>query len=243
MRNKSIGPILRGGIIAAGDGSRLRADGWRVSKPMVPVLGRPLIEHALDRFRAADIRRLTIIINETSDDCRRWLQDRAGELDIDLIIRTTPSSYASFHLVAERLAGSPAIITTVDSIMPQDDFIGFVTAAADFPQDAVVLGLTEHVDDEKPLWASLDPGDGRIRRLGADAGSHVTAGLYVLPARRPAEPSAGFDRLRDYLAWLLTAGHPVYGIVLSRTFDIDRGHDIAVAERMISGNKRTSKTL
>lgn len=243
MKGIPNGPILRGGIIAAGEGSRLRADGWRVSKPMVPVLGRPLIEHTLDRFRTAGIRCLTIIINEMSDDCRRWLQDRAGELDIDLIIRSTPSSYASFRIVAERLSGSPVIITTVDSIMPQNDFLGFVTAAADFPQDAVVLGLTEYVDDEKPLWVSLDPGDGRIRRIGADDGSHVTAGLYVLPARRPAEPAAGFARLRDYLAWLITDGHPVYGIILSRAFDIDRGHDIAAAEQMISGNECTSNTI
>ena len=35
---------LRGGIIAAGHGTRLRADGYRVSKPMTPVGGRPLIE-------------------------------------------------------------------------------------------------------------------------------------------------------------------------------------------------------
>ena len=234
---------ITGGIIAAGEGSRLRAEGWRVSKPMVPVLGRPLIEHALSRFRAAGIRKLSIIINETSDDCGRWLRDQAGDLDIDLVVRTTPSSYASFRIVADRLAGAPAIITTVDSILPEDDFVGFVAAAADFSRDAVVLGLTDHVDDDNPLWANLDSRDGRIRRLGADHGSHVTAGLYVLPARRPADPPAGFARLRDYLSWLVSEGYPVYGRVLPRTFDIDRGHDIAAAERMISGKKRTSNTL
>lgn len=243
MTGKSNGPILRGGIIAAGEGSRLRADGWRISKPMVPVAGQPLIEHALGRFRAAGIRRLTIIINEASDDCRRWLQERAGDLDIDLIIRSTPSSYASFQLVAERLAGAPAVITTVDSIMPQDDFLGFVTAAAGFPQDAVILGLTEHVDDERPLWVSLDPDDGRIRRLGAADGSHVTAGIYVVPAQRPAEPAANFARLRNYLAWLVAEDHPVYGVVLPRAFDIDRGHDIATAERAMAENKCTSGTV
>ena len=51
MTEISARPILQGGIIAAGEGSRLRADGYRVSKPMVPVAGRPLIDLALDRFR------------------------------------------------------------------------------------------------------------------------------------------------------------------------------------------------
>ena len=46
----------------------------------------------------------------------------ASDLDLDLIVRTTPSSYASFELVAARLAGAPALITTVDAIMPVDDF-------------------------------------------------------------------------------------------------------------------------
>lgn len=231
------GPILRGGIIAAGNGTRLRADGWRVSKPMVPVAGRPLIDHALDRFRAVGIRHLTIIINEESDDCQQWLADQAGEFDIDLVIRTTPSSYASFRIVADRLAGARALITTVDSIMPLDDFRRFVADSANFPGDAVVLGLTDHVNDEKPLWSTLDSTDGRIRRLGADRGSHVTAGLYVLPARWTAGPDAGFARLRDYLVWLVAAGHPLYGIVLPSTFDIDRAHDIVLAERAISDNE------
>ena len=113
MTGISTAPI-QGGIIAAGDGSRLRADGYRVSKPMVPVAGRPLIDLALNRFRAVGIRRLTIIINDASDDCRQWLRDHGGDLDLDMIVRTTRSSYASFQLVVGRLADAPAVITTID---------------------------------------------------------------------------------------------------------------------------------
>jgi NDP-sugar pyrophosphorylase family protein len=224
-------PILQGGIIAAGEGSRLRADGCRASKPMVHVGGRPLIDHAVARFRAAGIRRLSVIINERSEDCREWLEGHAGDIELDLIMKTTPSSYASFKIVADRLAGAPAVITTVDGIMPTEDFRRFVGAASAFPTQAVILGVTDHVDDEAPLWAVLDPSDGRIRRLGGKSGSHVTAGLYRLPAERPAEPAAGFARLRDYLAWLVAEGRPVYGMALPRVFDIDRKRDVEAAER------------
>ncbi len=221
---------LRGGIIAAGQGTRLRADGYRVSKPMTPVGGQPLIGHALDRFRAVGVRQTTVIVNKGGDDCRRWLQDHAQDFDLDLIVRTTPSSYASFELVASRLAGAPAIITTVDAVMPIDAFQRFVESAARLPNDAFVLGLTGHVDDENPFWATLDE-DGRVRRLGGDRGSHVTAGLYWLPARGGAQPSARFDRLRDYLKWLVDEDRPVYGIVLPIVFDIDRAHDVQAAEQ------------
>jgi NDP-sugar pyrophosphorylase family protein len=221
---------LRGGIIAAGHGTRLRADGYRVSKAMTPVGGRPLIEHALSRFRAAGLDRVTVIVNEESDDCRRWLSEHGQGLDLDLIVRTTPSSYASFELVAARLAGFATVITTVDVIMPVDAFQHFLASAARFPDDAVVLGLTDHVDDDNPLWGTLDA-DGRIRRLGGDRGSHVTAGIYWLPPQRAAAPTAGFDRLRDYLKWLIDEGHPVYGVVLPLVFDVDRAHDVEAAEQ------------
>jgi NDP-sugar pyrophosphorylase family protein len=222
--------VLRGGIIAAGHGTRLRADGYRVSKPMTPVDGRPLIGHALDRFRAAGIRQSSIIINEGSDDCRHWLSEHSRDLDLDLVVRTTSSSFASFEIVAARLAGAPALITTVDTIMPVSAFQHFVSSAASFPDDAIVLGLTDHVDDDNPLWATLNE-EGRVLRLGGNQGGYVTAGLYWLPADRGAEPKMRFDRLRDYLKWLVDERRPVYGVVLPQVFDIDRAHDVEAAEQ------------
>jgi NDP-sugar pyrophosphorylase family protein len=230
MTGASERPILQGGVIAAGDGTRLRADGYRVSKPMTPVGGRPLIERTLDRFRAVGIRRATIVVNEASDDCRRWLDEHCQDFDLDVIVRTTPSSYASFQLVAARLADASAVITTVDAVMPIEDFRLFLQSAAGFGKDALVLGLTGHVDDEEPLWATLDPADGRVLRLAGDAGNYVTAGLYRTPAQRLPEPKAGFARLRDYLQWLVDQGRQVYGVVLPLVFDIDRARDVEAAE-------------
>jgi NDP-sugar pyrophosphorylase family protein len=228
---------IQGGIIAAGRGTRLRADGYRVSKPMVPVAGRPLIDLTLDRFRTAGIHRLTIIINEASDDCRQWLRDHAGDFDLDLVVRTTPSSYASFQVVADRLAGAPAAITTIDAVMPVNDFCAFVKSVNASADNTVALGLTDHVDDENPLWATLGA-DGRIRQLGGSQGTHVTAGLYWLPAQRPTEPTTGFARLRDYLGWLVAEHPPVRGIVLPCVFDIDRARDVAAAEAAQFGLER-----
>ena len=238
MTDMSSCSIIQGGIIAAGHGARLRADGYRVSKPMVPVAGRPLIDLTLDRFRVVGIRRLTIIINDTSDDCRQWLCDHAADFDLDLIVRTTPSSYASFQVVADRLVGGPAVITTIDAVMPVSDFCTFVRSAAGLARNAVALGLTHHVDDENPLWATLDAADGRIRQVGGRHGTHVTAGLYWLPAQRPAEPAISFARLRDYLGWLVAQHQPVCGIVLPCVLDIDRARDIAAAEAAEFGLER-----
>ena len=232
--------MLQGGIIAAGEGRRLLADGYSASKPMVSVCGRPLIGHTLDRFRAVGIERLTVIINETSDDCHQWLRDHAADFDLTVIVRSTPSSYASFQLVVDRLARAPALVTTIDTVMPVEDFRRFVKTAASFADDAVVLGVTDHVDDDNPLWAVIDSADGRITHLGGSSGSHVTAGLYWLPAKRPATSTVAFARLRDYLGWLVADRQPVYGVVLPRVFDIDRARDIAAAELAELGLERVN---
>jgi NDP-sugar pyrophosphorylase family protein len=229
------GAIIAGGIIAAGEGSRLRAGGWTGSKPLMPIAGRPLIAHSLERLRAAGIARIAMIINEESPDCRLWLEHNGNSLD--LVVRSTPSSYASFRIVAGRLAGQAAVITTVDSIMAAADFRRFLDAAARMPQGTFVLGLTAHVEDEKPLWASLDRDSGRIVALGQPNSGLVTAGVYVLPAHRPAEPAGGFARLRDYLGWLVTSGHPVHGVIMGRVFDVDRPQDVAAAERALRSNE------
>jgi len=114
--------------------------------------------------------------------------------------------------------------------MPVGAFQRFVNSAASFPDDALVLCLTGHVDDENPLWATLQE-DGRIRQLGGKPGSHVTAGIYWLPAQRVAERSERFERLRDYLKWVVDEGRPIYGVVLPLVFDIDRAHDVEAAEQ------------
>ena len=220
--------VLRGGIIAAGHGTRLRADGYRVSKPMTPVGGQPLIGHALDRFRTVGVLQATVIINEGSHDCRGWLGDHGQDFDLDVIVRTTPSSYASFEIAAEE---PPALRRSSRRLMQscrQMLFGILLRSAASFPSDAVVLGLTGHVDDDNPLWATLDE-DGRILRIGGDQGSHVTAGLYWLPAHWVANPNRSFNRLRDYLKCLVDEGRPVYGAVLPLVFDIDRAHDVEAA--------------
>ncbi len=71
---------------------------------------------------------------------------------------------------------------------------------------------------------------GRICALGGESGSHVTAGLYWLPAIRPSVQQANFARLRDYLQWLAERA-PMYGVALPLVFDIDRACDVEEAER------------
>ena len=122
-------PTCRGGIIAAGDGSRLRATGFSMPKPLVPVAGVALIDGVIGNFRGAGITSLVIIVNEQARACRDWVHSRFPDLDIEVIVKTTPSSLESFREVTRRLGGDRALISTVDTWCRADDFAAFVHAA------------------------------------------------------------------------------------------------------------------
>jgi len=228
-------PIMTGGIIAAGEGSRLRQAGYTAPKPLVPVAGTLLIECVIGNFLAAGIKSLVIIFNEEGgSECERWVRSRFPDVDIEIVIKTTASSLESFFTVAERIKEGPALISTVDAWCSPNDFIVFVQEAARRPADATVLAVTPFVADERPLWALLDQ-SGRVKSLGGDTGTMVTAGMYLVPERvRRLSVPKGLTRLRDFLGWLVMSGEPVFGIPIETVVDVDRGEDVPLAEALAS---------
>ena len=223
---------LTGGIIAAGEGSRLRRAGFAMPKPMVPIAGVPLIESVIRNFRAARIASLAIIMNEQERACVEWVRERFPDLDVEFIVKTTRSSLESFGEVIARYPGGRMLVSTVDAWCVETDFVHFVEAAARRPAEATVLAVTPLVADENPLRVSMTA-DGRVTDVGGDVGDLVTAGMYLVPERvRTLRAPAGLGRLREFLAWLARSGAPVYGEVIERVVDVDRAEDVALAETL-----------
>jgi NDP-sugar pyrophosphorylase family protein len=223
---------LVGGIIAAGEGSRLRQAGFVMPKLMVPVAGVPLVESVIRNFQAARIAPLAIIMNEQERACVDWVRGRFPELAVEFIVKTTRSSLESFGEVIARHPGGRMLVSTVDAWCAEVDFVHFVDAATQRPVDATVLAVTPLIADEKPLRVVV-ASDGRVTEVGGDAGDLVTAGIYLVSERvRALRPPAGLDRLRDFLTWLVRTGAPVYGEVIERVVDVDRPDDIALAETL-----------
>ena len=223
---------LTGAIIAAGEGRRLREAGWTVPKPLVPVAGVPLMVSVIENFRAAGIESLVVIVNERERDCVGWARARFPGLDLSFIVETTASSLESFGRVLAASRGPGVLVSTVDAWCRAADFAAFVGAACRRPAGATVLGVTELVADEKPLWVTAAP-DGRVTEIGGLFGTAVTAGVYLIPERvRRSAPPTGFPRLRDYLTWLWRSGEPVYAEMIPDVVDVDRPDDVALAEAM-----------
>jgi NDP-sugar pyrophosphorylase family protein len=224
--------IRSGGIIAAGQGTRLRRDGWLLPKPLVPVGGKPLIEHVIRNYLAAGITSLTIIFNEEDSSCESWIRSHFPQLDVQILVKTTASSLESFQEVSSRLGTGRAIISTVDAFCPRPDFLTFVQAIEFFPSEALLLAVTPFVADERPLWVTMGE-NGKVTKLGGDSGNVVTAGLYVVPESfRQSSIPKGLNRLREFLAWLVSKGVPTYGIQIETVIDVDRDEDVKLAEAL-----------
>jgi NDP-sugar pyrophosphorylase family protein len=201
-------------------------------KPLVPVAGISLVEHALANFAAARITSLVVVVNESMAAHRHWLRTVRSELDVQVIVKTTASSLETFREVLRRVDHPRTLVSTVDAWCSPEDFVAFVDAALRFPADSLVLAVTPLVADERPLWVRLAD-DGRVESVGAETGTLVTAGLYVVPERlrRTAVPP-GLERLRHFLAWVVQQGEPVFGVVVPDVVDVDRAEDVALAEAM-----------
>jgi len=223
---------VTGGIIAAGEGRRLREDGWAVPKPLVPIDGVPLLDTAIANFLAAGIDTVTVIVNERDAACAAAARARFPGADLRFIVKTTASSLESFSRVAGVDHPGAMLISTVDAWCRPGDFAAFAAAARRHPPSAAVLGITPLVADENPLWVTMGPG-GRVVRVGGLSGDAVTAGLYVVPEPvRRLRPPAHLGRLRDYLGWLVERGELVYAEQIETVVDVDRSSDVALAESL-----------
>jgi NDP-sugar pyrophosphorylase family protein len=222
--------IASGAIIAAGQGSRLRAAG--LPKPLVPVAGEPLIARVLENFAAAGVSPVSVIFNADEEDCAAYVRQRFSPLVSRILVKTTASSFESFQKV---LAISPAgrvLVSTVDAFCPQEDFIAFARSAAKSSPETTVLAVTPFVADEKPLWVSFDA-SGRVTRVGGSSGDAVTAGIYVVaPQVRRLEPPPDVGRLREFLSWLCREGHDMRIVSIPKVIDVDRPEDVRMAEEM-----------
>ena len=225
-------------MIAAGRGERLRAGGARLPKPLVPVAGRPLLDHVLAAAAAAGIDEVACIFNEEDDAVVAHCRDHPPPLRLRITRRSTSSSMESLFTLAPLLGEERFLLCTVDSIYAPAVLRDFLAVAARQPDADGVLAVTDFVDDEKPLHVAVDAAQ-RITALGAaaPASALVTAGLYVFHPRVfatiAAARAARLGALREWLAALLSGGYDLRAAAIGKSVDVDRPSDVAVAEDFI----------
>ena len=74
-------------VLAAGEGSRMRPLTAALPKPMLPVAGRPLLEHTLDRAVEAGASRLLVVVGYEADRVRDHFGSQHRGVDVEYAVQ------------------------------------------------------------------------------------------------------------------------------------------------------------
>jgi MurNAc alpha-1-phosphate uridylyltransferase len=137
-------------LMAAGLGKRMRPLTATRPKPLVRVAGRALLDHALDRIEAADIRRTVVNVHYLADTVEAHLRARHGRTGADYVVsdeRTLlrETGGGLFH-AAPLLGERPFLCANSDNIWldgPQDSIAALADRWDDGRMDALLL-LVSH---------------------------------------------------------------------------------------------------
>ena len=196
------------GIIAAGEGSRLKEENIDVSKPLLRVNGIPLIERLFTIAEKNNFDSINCIVNEECNDVQDYINNRQFKIPFNLIIKSTPSSLHSFYALAPLLEGKPFCLTTVDSIFNEDEFKKFLADSKNENDFDGVLAVTDFIDDEKPLCIENDA-NMKILSFHDEAAKHkyATGGIYFFRTNMFTVMEKAVNnnvmRLRNFLKQLL----------------------------------------
>lgn len=233
---------LNFGIIAAGEGSRLAQEGVKLPKPLVKINGIPMIQRLISIFCRCGAASINVIINNEMKEVRSFLEEIAPALpcEFKLIVKTTESSMHSFYELARIMKGR-FVVTTVDTIFREDDFMKYASSYINesFDIDGL-MGVTSYIDDEKPLYLSINHQGfitGYYDMPFADS-IYISGGIYGLSDKclplLERMLHEGTTRMRNFQRALVLNGFNLKAFNLGKIVDVDHAADIAVAESFLN---------
>lgn len=227
-------------VIAAGEGSRLAAEGICLPKPLVKVNGEPLIDRLIRIFMENDADEIVVICNDHTPLVREHLISNLLPLTSNLlkvVVKSTPSSMHSLFEISHLLTGGPFILTTVDTVFREEEFAQYVQAFRHCEADGL-MGVTSYIDDESPLYVETTPDMSITAFLDASATcKYISAGIYGLHGNALLTLDNCMkrheSRMRNFQRALLADGLRLEAYPFSKVFDIDHASDITKAEQFL----------
>lgn len=236
-------------VLAAGRGTRMGALTAATPKPLLPVAGRPLIEHVLHGFAVAGVRRAVVVTGYRGEQIATALGSGARlGLEIEYCRQTRPDGTARALLLAEPLIGeAPCVLSWGDILVPAEFYAEFLDAFARRPCD-VQLAVNE-VDDPWCGGAVYVGGDGRVYRVvekpprGTSTTRWNNAGLLMLTplvfdyARRARPSPRGEYELPQAIAQMVRDGCMVRAVPVRGPWcDVGTPADLAAAQELFAAS-------
>ena len=232
-------------IIAAGEGSRLAQEGVARPKPLVLLNGEPMIGRLIHMFVRRHAESISVIVNEQMTEVQDYLRSLSLPVPLHLVVKSTPSSMHSFAELSRVLPEGKFCLTTVDTIFRESDFARYIDAFESDTSHDGMWAVTPFVDDEKPLWVTVDDKMDITAFLDAnpDGRAHlVSGGVYAMTHRALPVLHAcleeGVSRMRNFQRKLSAAGLRLQAYSIDKIIDVDHAGDIATAEEFIKTDNR-----
>ncbi|KAA6334713.1 hypothetical protein EZS27_016995 [termite gut metagenome] len=227
-------------VIAAGQGSRLVAEGVGVSKPLLRINGEMMMERLFRIFLESGAESISVITNEEMTDVHRFLKQVKLPVPLNVVIKTTPDSLHSFYELSSFLQGGKFCLTTVDTIFAEREFSSYIHAFKEDNENDALMPVTDYIDDEKPLYVKADS-DLRITGFLDEATPdtrYVSGGIYGLNGQALSlfrqAMTEGLTRMRNFQRLMISSGLQVKAYPFSKIIDVDHESDIRKAEDFIS---------
>ena len=230
-------------IIAAGEGSRLAQEGVARPKPLVELNGEPMILRLINIFTRCNAQSISIIINDFMPEVKDFVKSLQLDVPLNLVIKSTPSSMHSFWELSKVMAPGKFCLTTVDTIFRESEFTSYIdcfqTLVAKDEADGL-MGVTDYIDDEKPLYVAADD---QLKITGfldnCENPQYISGGIYGLTPRSLTTLSKcierGESRMRNFQRALVNDGLRLQAFPFSKVLDVDHASDIQKAEAFLKG--------
>lgn len=215
-------------LFTAGFGTRMAPLTDRVPKPLIPVAGRPLAQHALDLVRAAGLKRIVANTHHLAGQMSAFLRThRVAEIHEPEILETGGGLKNALPL----LGRGPVITVNSDAVWSGPNPVSALLRAWRPERMDALLAVV-------PLWNAIGhagAGDfslteeGRLRR----AGPYVYSGVQILKTERLADIHKAKFSLN--VLWdMFAAQDRLYGLPHAGLWcDVGRPESIALAEEML----------
>lgn len=231
-------------IIAAGQGSRLVQEGVKRPKPLVELNGETLLARLIRIFTQNKAESISIIINEEMTEVKNFLDTINIDCELNVVVKTTPSSMHSFFELSKVMKSGKYCLTTVDTVFKETDFVKYIDSFEKDEYNDGMMAVTSFVDDEKPLFVSVDE-QLKIKAFLDERNAetqYISGGIYALndSSRTVLEQciTEGMSRMRNFQRALIKSGLKLKAYPMTKIVDVDHLSDIAVAESFLnSGNK------
>jgi len=207
-------------VIAGGEGTRLRPLTSNQPKPMVPIVGKPCMEHILDLLRRHDMHEVVVTLAFMPQAIRTYFGDGTTlEMDVDYSVEEQPLGTAgSVRLARERLDDTFLVIS--GDALCDVDLTGLVAAHRE--KGAAVTIALKSVDNPLEFGIVVTDEDGRVERFlekpswGQVFSDTINTGIYVLEPEvlRHIPTDRPYDFSKELFPLLLEMGRPIYGHVL-----------------------------